>query len=130
MSSRAPSASLGRRELLDEELLDVLDLPVGDAHLLDRRPRRVLQEEVGRRALRERHLEVLDPRRLVVDKVLQVRVVRQPSAADVERRAGVHRGRGGVGRAARAALADERVVGAHKLTQAVHSNHLPLSLDN
>ena len=119
MSSRAPSASLGRRELLDEELLDVLDLPVGDAHLLDRRPRRVLQEEVGRRALRERHLEVLDPRRLVVDKVLQVRVVRQPSAADVERRAGVHRRRRGVGRAARAALADERVVGAHELAEAV-----------
>lgn len=79
------TAHLARLELLRQVLGQMLRLPLGNAHLIEVLPLLVLHEEGRRRPLREGHLQITKLRRMLVDELLQRRVVAQTSFTHVER---------------------------------------------
>ena len=58
-------------ELFGQVLLNVLHLPVGNAHLLERGARGILHEQVGRGPLRVGDLETFEPTRTLLDELAQ-----------------------------------------------------------
>ena len=105
-------------ELLCEVLVNVFGLPVGNAHLFEDCPARILHEEGRWCALRVGDLEIFHTRRLLLDKVLDGWVVPHASLANVERRRGIDTaGARHLLAAAAAALRDERVRRVDKLSE-------------
>lgn len=80
---------LCRLELLRQVLGQVFGLPLGNAHLVQSLPLLILHEESRRRPLSERHLQMTEVRCVLLDEVLQRRIMAHASFTHVERGAGV-----------------------------------------
>ena len=107
-------------ELLGEVLVNVLTLPRRDAHLLERHAVCVLHEEVRSRSLRVRDLQVFNGGRVIPDKLVDGRIVRDASFANVQRRHRVRSARAiHLLDAAASALGNQRIVQTHVVAETV-----------
>lgn len=108
---------LFQSKLFVEVLLDVFGLPSRYAHLLNSLSIRILHIQIWRRTLGVRYFQILEATRVLLDEFLQCWVVSDASATHIENSVGKVRGIAALGSATPLALANQRVLAVHKLSQ-------------